>query len=133
MWTQEPHRDQQRRPHGLRRRVRGTVTVGDGAYSGAGPPVRKDVPAGALVLTEGEQVIVEGWVPTTPSQRPAARAAEVAQRCRARGPRLTGAPRESRNHEDQRKRVHMTGITNTGSNRMVLLVGAPRARGEHRA
>jgi bifunctional UDP-N-acetylglucosamine pyrophosphorylase/glucosamine-1-phosphate N-acetyltransferase len=38
------------------------VTVGDGAYSGASTTVRKDVPAGALALTEGRVVIVEGWV-----------------------------------------------------------------------
>ncbi|WP_396350690.1 bifunctional UDP-N-acetylglucosamine diphosphorylase/glucosamine-1-phosphate N-acetyltransferase GlmU [Kocuria rhizophila] len=55
------------------------VTVGDGAYSGAGTTVRKDVPAGALVLTEGRQVIVEGWVQQHRPGTAAARAAEAAQ------------------------------------------------------
>ena len=55
------------------------VTVGDGAYSGAGTTVRKDVPAGALVLTEGRQVIVEGWVQKHRPGTAAARAAEAAQ------------------------------------------------------
>ena len=55
------------------------VTVGDGAYSGAGTTVRKDVPAGALVLTEGKQVIVEGWVQQHRPGTAAARAAEAAQ------------------------------------------------------
>ncbi|WP_144942353.1 bifunctional UDP-N-acetylglucosamine diphosphorylase/glucosamine-1-phosphate N-acetyltransferase GlmU [Kocuria salsicia] len=54
------------------------VTVGDGAYSGAGTTVRKDVPAGALVLTEGKQVIVEGWVQRHRPGTAAARAAEAA-------------------------------------------------------
>ena len=55
------------------------VTVGDGAYSGAGTTVRKDVPAGALVLTEGKQVIVEGWVQEHRPGTAAARAAQAAQ------------------------------------------------------
>jgi bifunctional UDP-N-acetylglucosamine pyrophosphorylase/glucosamine-1-phosphate N-acetyltransferase len=38
------------------------VSVGDGAYSGAGTTIRKDVPPGALALTEGAQRIVENWV-----------------------------------------------------------------------
>ncbi|WP_047690120.1 bifunctional UDP-N-acetylglucosamine diphosphorylase/glucosamine-1-phosphate N-acetyltransferase GlmU [Kocuria sp. ZOR0020] len=52
------------------------VTVGDGAYSGASTTVRKDVPAGALALTEGRQVIVENWVV---DNRPGTAAAEAAQ------------------------------------------------------
>ena len=54
------------------------VSIGDGAYSGAGTTVRKDVPAGALALTEGNQVIVEGWVPKHRPGTDAARAAEAA-------------------------------------------------------
>lgn len=38
------------------------VTVGEGAYSGAGTTVRKDVPAGALVITQAPQRNIEGWV-----------------------------------------------------------------------
>ncbi|WP_431813243.1 bifunctional UDP-N-acetylglucosamine diphosphorylase/glucosamine-1-phosphate N-acetyltransferase GlmU [Kocuria sp. cx-455] len=53
------------------------VSIGDGAYSGAGTTVRKDVPAGALALTEGNQVIVEGWVLKHRPGTDAARAAEA--------------------------------------------------------
>lgn len=38
------------------------VTVGDGAYSGAGTVIRKDVPPGALAITVAEQRNIEGWV-----------------------------------------------------------------------
>lgn len=37
------------------------VTVGDGAFTGAGAIVRKDVPAGALTLTVAPQRNAEGW------------------------------------------------------------------------
>ena len=55
------------------------VTVGDGAYSGASTTVRKDVPAGALALTEGRAVIVEGWVER---HRAGTAAAEASARAR---------------------------------------------------
>ncbi|MEF3121161.1 bifunctional UDP-N-acetylglucosamine diphosphorylase/glucosamine-1-phosphate N-acetyltransferase GlmU [Kocuria flava] len=58
------------------------VTVGDGAYSGAGTTIRKDVPAGALALTEGAQRIVENWVV---DHRPGSAAAEAALRSRGGG------------------------------------------------
>lgn len=54
------------------------VTVGDGAYSGASTTVRKDVPAGALALTEGRQVIVENWVVDNRAGTAAAQAAQAA-------------------------------------------------------
>jgi len=38
------------------------VEVGDGAYSGAGTTIRKDVPAGALALNVAPQRNLEGWV-----------------------------------------------------------------------
>ncbi len=38
------------------------VTIGDGAYSGAGTVIRKDVPAGALAMNVAPQRNVEGWV-----------------------------------------------------------------------
>ncbi len=38
------------------------VTIGDGAYTGADAVISKDVPAGALGLSENTQRIIEGWV-----------------------------------------------------------------------
>jgi bifunctional UDP-N-acetylglucosamine pyrophosphorylase/glucosamine-1-phosphate N-acetyltransferase len=58
------------------------VTVGDGAYTGAGAIIRHDVPAGALGMNSAPQQTVEGWVerrrPGTPSAL-AARAARGAE------------------------------------------------------
>jgi len=54
------------------------VTVGDGAYTGAGAVIRHDVPPGALSFSAAQQQIVEGWVERrragTPSAEAAARA-----------------------------------------------------------
>ena len=50
--------------------------MGDGAYSGAGAVIRKDVPAGALALSVAAQRNTEGWVP---ANRPGTRSAELAQ------------------------------------------------------
>jgi bifunctional UDP-N-acetylglucosamine pyrophosphorylase/glucosamine-1-phosphate N-acetyltransferase len=38
------------------------VTVGKGAYVGSGTTVRKDVPAGSLAVSGGQQRNLEGWV-----------------------------------------------------------------------
>ncbi|MFC5679682.1 bifunctional UDP-N-acetylglucosamine diphosphorylase/glucosamine-1-phosphate N-acetyltransferase GlmU [Aeromicrobium endophyticum] len=57
------------------------VTVGDGAFTGAGATIREDVPPGALAVSAGPQRNMDGWVadkrPGTPSDR-AARESESA-------------------------------------------------------
>ncbi|OBG96705.1 UDP-N-acetylglucosamine diphosphorylase/glucosamine-1-phosphate N-acetyltransferase [Mycobacterium sp. E3251] len=51
------------------------VTVGDGAYTGAGTVVREDIPPGALAVSAGPQRNIEGWVQR---KRPGSAAAEAA-------------------------------------------------------
>ncbi|SJN35299.1 N-acetylglucosamine-1-phosphate uridyltransferase / Glucosamine-1-phosphate N-acetyltransferase [Micrococcus lylae] len=52
------------------------VTVGDGAYTGAGAVVREDVPAGALALNRVEQRTIDGWVV---AKRPGTGSADAAE------------------------------------------------------
>jgi bifunctional UDP-N-acetylglucosamine pyrophosphorylase/glucosamine-1-phosphate N-acetyltransferase len=54
------------------------VTVGDGAYTGAGTVVRQNVPPGALAVSAGEQRIIDGWVVAKRPDSAAARAAQAA-------------------------------------------------------
>jgi bifunctional UDP-N-acetylglucosamine pyrophosphorylase/glucosamine-1-phosphate N-acetyltransferase len=58
------------------------VTVGDGAYTGAGTVVRDDVPPGALAVSAGPQRNIEGWVER---KRPGSAAAEAAKRAKSAG------------------------------------------------
>ena len=53
------------------------VSIGDGAYTGAGTVVRDDVPPGALAVSAGPQRNIEGWVER---KRPGSKAAEAARR-----------------------------------------------------
>ncbi|WP_020670310.1 bifunctional UDP-N-acetylglucosamine diphosphorylase/glucosamine-1-phosphate N-acetyltransferase GlmU [Amycolatopsis nigrescens] len=54
------------------------VSVGDGAYSGAGSVIRRNVPPGALAVSTGAQRNIEGWVTRRRPGTPAAEAAEAA-------------------------------------------------------
>ncbi|WP_181781598.1 bifunctional UDP-N-acetylglucosamine diphosphorylase/glucosamine-1-phosphate N-acetyltransferase GlmU [Pseudonocardia pini] len=58
------------------------VSIGDGAYTGAGTVVREDVPPGALAVSSGPQRTIDGWVvrkrPGTPAAEAAARASDAA-------------------------------------------------------
>jgi bifunctional UDP-N-acetylglucosamine pyrophosphorylase/glucosamine-1-phosphate N-acetyltransferase len=51
------------------------ITIGDGAYTGAGTVVRKDVPAGALAINVAPQRNMNGWVQTNRAGTDAADAA----------------------------------------------------------
>lgn len=54
------------------------VTIGDGAYTGAGTVVREDVPPGALAVSAGPQRNIEGWVVRKRPNSAAAAAAKAA-------------------------------------------------------
>ncbi|CUU58755.1 bifunctional UDP-N-acetylglucosamine pyrophosphorylase / Glucosamine-1-phosphate N-acetyltransferase [Parafrankia irregularis] len=62
------------------------VTVGDGAYTGAGSVIREDVPPGALAVREGRQRTIVDWVLRRRPDSPAARAAEAARSAVQRQP-----------------------------------------------
>jgi bifunctional UDP-N-acetylglucosamine pyrophosphorylase / glucosamine-1-phosphate N-acetyltransferase len=58
------------------------VTVGDGAYTGAGTVLREDVPPGALAVSDNAQHNIDGWVER---KRPGSAAAEAARKAREDG------------------------------------------------
>jgi bifunctional UDP-N-acetylglucosamine pyrophosphorylase / glucosamine-1-phosphate N-acetyltransferase len=55
------------------------VTIGDGAASGAGTVVRRDVPPGALAVSSGPQRNIEDWTLRKRAGTAAAKAAEAAK------------------------------------------------------
>ncbi len=57
------------------------VTIGDGAYTGAGALVKEDVPPGALAVSSSRQRTIEGWVER---RRPGTAAAQAARRSQER-------------------------------------------------
>ncbi|MCB8954988.1 MAG: bifunctional UDP-N-acetylglucosamine diphosphorylase/glucosamine-1-phosphate N-acetyltransferase GlmU [Nocardioides sp.] len=61
------------------------VTIGDGAATGAGTVVRRDVPPGALAVSSGPQRIIERWAQRKRAGTPQAEAAEAALRDEAGG------------------------------------------------
>lgn len=69
------------------------VTVGDGAYTGAGSVIRHDVPPGALAVSAGAQRNIEGWVARS---RPGTPAAEAAARARGDDAELSPQARAER-------------------------------------
>ncbi len=54
------------------------VTIGDGAATGAGSVIRRDVPPGALAVSSGQQRHIEGWVFRKREGTPSADAAREA-------------------------------------------------------
>lgn len=55
------------------------ISIGDGAYSGAGAVIRKDVPAGALAINVAPQRNMDGWVQANRPGTAAAQAADEAK------------------------------------------------------
>ena len=69
------------------------VRIGDGAYTGSGAVIRKDVPAGALALSVAPQRNIEGWVE---EKRAGTAAASAASRAGATEKAGDGAQEEDR-------------------------------------
>lgn len=72
------------------------VEIGDGAFTGAGTVVRRDVPAGALAVNAAGQRTIEGWVHRA---RPGSAAAAAAERAGV-PPGATATPDEPDDDKD---------------------------------
>jgi bifunctional UDP-N-acetylglucosamine pyrophosphorylase/glucosamine-1-phosphate N-acetyltransferase len=72
------------------------VTVGDGAYTGAGTVVRKDVPPGALAINVAPQRNLEGWVQDKRAGTAAAQAAMDALSRTSSSPHDAPSPDDAR-------------------------------------
>jgi len=64
------------------------LTIGDGAYTGAGTTVRHDVPPGALAINSSPQQNVPGWVAR---RRPGTPSAEAAERANSRAEQISSS------------------------------------------
>jgi bifunctional UDP-N-acetylglucosamine pyrophosphorylase/glucosamine-1-phosphate N-acetyltransferase len=68
------------------------VEIADGAATGAGTVVRRDVPPGALAVSSGPQRNIEDWTVRKRAGTPAAEAAAAAARRRSEGTAFPGEP-----------------------------------------
>lgn len=68
------------------------ITIGDGAYTGAGAIIRRDVPAGALARNSVPQQTIEGWVASRRPGTPSAQAAEKARQGNSDGAQASSEP-----------------------------------------
>jgi bifunctional UDP-N-acetylglucosamine pyrophosphorylase / glucosamine-1-phosphate N-acetyltransferase len=97
------------------------VTVGDGAYTGAGTTVREDVPPGALAVSGGPQRNIDEWVLR---RRPGTAAAEAAARALGRG----AAGADASNPDAESPRGTGAGSADAGTAALSPQARAERAR-----
>ncbi|HLR56326.1 MAG TPA: bifunctional UDP-N-acetylglucosamine diphosphorylase/glucosamine-1-phosphate N-acetyltransferase GlmU [Actinomycetales bacterium] len=86
------------------------ISIGDGAYTGAGAVVRRDVPAGSLSVSNAPQRNIEGWVLRSRAGTPAAEAAASALSADpATDPTLSRQAREQLNIHHSRQQSNQQG------------------------